>query len=427
MTKVYLHIGLPKTATTTIQKWLSTNTSTLRKAGIFAFGDVCFGHRLAIAAVDDKTQQNRKDIAGIVRRAPLNEVTNQLANVARDESIQTAIISSEYFSLADPKTVKELLSEAGLEDVSIILVLRRQDRYIESGYSQDVAGADGTTTIETPVYDPLCDWYALTRAWAEIFSPDALLLHTYEKASADGRIIERVIGSLNPKVAEVVAGNPAAQEWANASLPAELIEFKRLANRGGAPDILSFLEKAASKGIGREPFRMNSKLAKSFLDLYRDSNKKLSKEFFGRNGDLFEETDLKADNEGVDYTDKLPPEILAVLLAFHVQEIQRMQAESAGLQRWLLETTQSVNSLCGWVQADLIALKEEMNNRLAQLPERVRHEAFIGVQPLYHEVQSQADRVTSLKNMVERLEDITSPRRLMQIGWNRLTSRMRRT
>ena len=427
MTKVYLHIGLPKTATTTIQKWLSANTSTLRKAGVFAFDDVCFGHRLAIAAVDDKTREKRKDIADIVKRSSLNEVTNQLANVARDKSIQTVVISSEYFSLADPKTVKELLSEAGLEDVSIILVLRRQDRYIESGYSQDIAGAGGTATIETAVYDPLCDWYALTRAWAEVFSPDALLLHTYEKASADGRIIERVIGSLNPKIADVVANHPAGQERANASLPAELIEFKRLANRGGAPDILSFLEKAASKGIGHEPFRMSSKLAKSFLDLYRDSNKKLSKEFFGRNGDLFEETDLKADNEGVDFTDKLSSEFLAVLLAFHVQEIQRMQAESAGLQRWLLETTQSVNSLCGWVQADLIALKEEINNRLAQMPERMRHEAFIGVQPLYQEVQSQADRVTSLKNMVDRLEDITSPRRLMQIGWSRLTSRMRRT
>jgi hypothetical protein len=129
----------------------------------------------------------------------------------------------------------------------------------------------------------------------------------------------------------------------------------------------------------------------------------------------------------VDYTEKLPPEILAVLLAFHVQEIPRMQAESAGRQRWLLETTQSVNSLCGWMQADLLALKEEINNRLTHLPERVRHEALIGVEPLYREVQSQADRVTMLKNMVERLEDITSPRRLMQIGWNRLTARMRRT
>jgi hypothetical protein len=224
MTKVYLHIGLPKTGTATIQNWLTANARTLRKAGVFTFDDATFGHRLAIEAMSDETRDNRSDLNAVVNGTPLNEVTNQLANLARDKTLQAAIVSSEYFSLADPKTVKQLLFDVSLEDVSIILVLRRQDRFIEANYGQDIAKARGSNALEDPVYQPHCDWLALTRAWTEAFSPDALLLHTHEKASGDRRIVERVIGSLNDRVAMVVADTPAPAETSLSARPKLVLE-----------------------------------------------------------------------------------------------------------------------------------------------------------------------------------------------------------
>src|SRR5688572_16028359 len=138
MAKLYLHIGLPKTATTAIQEWLTANAAGLREIGVFTFDGVRFGHRLAIKGIEQHERKEQPDISRIANGTLWEEVLPQLQAAASDPAIDRIILSSEYFTLAAPNKVREMLADLSLRDVSIILVLRRQDRYIESNYSQSV-------------------------------------------------------------------------------------------------------------------------------------------------------------------------------------------------------------------------------------------------------------------------------------------------
>ena len=67
---------------------------------------------------------------------------------------------------------------------------------------------------------------------------------------------------------------------------------------------------------------MNRTLAKSFLDIQRESNWQVAEEFFGLSGDLFDESDLSSDLPDVDYSGKLTVETLAMLFALYIQDEQ---------------------------------------------------------------------------------------------------------
>jgi hypothetical protein len=62
----------------------------------------------------------------------LDEAWAALAEAARDPAISRIVLSSEYFSIAEPILAKQLLEELSLNQVTVIFVLRRQDRFIES-------------------------------------------------------------------------------------------------------------------------------------------------------------------------------------------------------------------------------------------------------------------------------------------------------
>ena len=61
----------------------------------------------------------------------MDEVRAEIEGAAGDAAIGRIVLSSEYFSIAEPLLVKWLLSQMSLSEVTVIFVLRRQDRLIE--------------------------------------------------------------------------------------------------------------------------------------------------------------------------------------------------------------------------------------------------------------------------------------------------------
>jgi hypothetical protein len=319
MTRVYLHAGLPKTGTTTIQNWLVENASRLRGRGVYTVSPSDLGHRLAVEAITSPERRAESDVRHITTW-PLDEARRELRQAAQDAAIRMIVLSSEYFSIADPAVVKRHLGDLSLADVKIILVLRRQDRLIESGYNQDVRMMGRALPIGGAVYHEAHDWDRLTTSWANVFSPENLVLRLYNESLGQGEIISFTFSGIDPLFMELSREHPPYEERSNLSLPSALIEFKRLANCAGAHDVLPLLEKACQRDLGGPPFRMAREVAKGFLDIYRESNRKVAREFFQSNGDLFDESDLEGEPTGADNTGNLPVETLAVLLALYMGE-----------------------------------------------------------------------------------------------------------
>lgn len=320
MTNVLLHAGLPKTGTTTIQNWLVENALHLRAEGIFTQSRSELTHRMAVEGVTSQERRAQADFPAIMAWR-LEEARAELAEAARDPTISRIVLSSEYFSIGEPLLVKQLLEELGLDQVTVIFVLRRQDRLIESGFNQDVKLMRVVNPIGQPAYHEGFDWDVLASSWAAIFGRENIALRLYEELElTDGGIVYQVFGPLDLSLARLAREYAPTEERSNPSLPAALIEFKRIANRVGAFDVLPLLEKAHQRGLGGPPFRMHREIAKDFLDLYRESNRTVARQFFHRDSDLFDESDLDAEMEGADFTGSLPVDTLAMLLALHLQE-----------------------------------------------------------------------------------------------------------
>ena len=104
--------------------------------------------------------------------------------------------------MADPWQTKEAFQRLGLTDVTIILTLRRQDRFVESGYAQEVLHMRHTERCPAPRgYEKKYDWHVLASRWAIAFSQKIAVL-AYDRLARGGlsvnrEIIERIGGGVS--------------------------------------------------------------------------------------------------------------------------------------------------------------------------------------------------------------------------------------
>ena len=107
----------------------------------------------------------------------------------------------------------------------------------------------------------------------------------------------------------------------NASLPADLLEFKRLANSFGEFGLDKLLHRMIESGYKGPPFRMSPEKAQEFIALYGESNERVAKEVLGYTSPLFSNYGGPGEREGVELYGKLPVETLAKVVAFLMKEL----------------------------------------------------------------------------------------------------------
>jgi hypothetical protein len=339
MKTLTLHIGLPKTGTTYIQGWLQSNRAALAAAGTWVPSRQIFAHRLAAEFINDAKRAARSDVVNI-RGAPFEAARNDLLRGLEDQRFQRAILSSEYFFEADPRQVASLGGLAPDTQVRIIIYLRRQDRIIESGYNQEVKAMGATSQIAAGAYQPKLDWLRLFESWAAVFGETNVALLNFDLASRSGDVLGefcRAAGLMPPAAGDAPA---PSDQWRNESLPANLLEFKRLANMVASTDLEDFLHQAVKAGIGGPSFRLKPEAAKAHLAFYDDGNRELARRLGRPAGDpLFPEDDLNghsagghsagSEPAGVDLTGRLPLKTVAQLLALHIQHSTEQAAAAS--------------------------------------------------------------------------------------------------
>lgn len=121
MTTLYLHIGQHKTGTTTIQHFCIANKHVLNTLGYDYDGPLGHHHKFAAELLQDKTSL----------------LDDYLLRMSKSQ-IQNHIISSEEFSKCSVHQIKMLgksILKVGI-DFKIIIYIRKQDKAIESIYTQ---------------------------------------------------------------------------------------------------------------------------------------------------------------------------------------------------------------------------------------------------------------------------------------------------
>src|ERR1700733_8242705 len=135
--QIYLHIGFPKTRTTSIQMWFSQNAATLAAHGVLYPGTGRDGQ---------ESHYGHHQLPRSLVESPLSELTVAWPEMARlrddmaNSPAQPIVISSEDFSTRLKQPEVDLLARHLADfDVRIVCYVRRQDEFIISVWSTAVA------------------------------------------------------------------------------------------------------------------------------------------------------------------------------------------------------------------------------------------------------------------------------------------------
>ena len=177
MTKIYLHIGQPKTATTTIQGFLSQNRPALIGKGWLYPRTACqylAHHVLGGMFIDqpaDWLQRQSPEKVRIKLRAEIDRT-----------GCHSVVMSSESLFIANRwKAMCDFLADF---DVHVVVFLRRQDEWIESAYQEQRKNG---ATRDSPASYLRRQYRALSYAdrlddWAQHFGRDRVIVHPFERS-----------------------------------------------------------------------------------------------------------------------------------------------------------------------------------------------------------------------------------------------------
>ena len=173
---ILIHIGTPKTGTTSLQDFLARNQAEILQQGV----------RYITAGRDSKAgREAHHPLARAIRGLGNAEIWNGIRQELSLSSSSINLLSSEGFWNCDPAMIKAELPAS--DEVKIALYLRRQDRYLQSLYKQEVVegGVKDFASWKNNMHRR-AHYLATVEQWAKAFGEKAIILRAYE--DADGTI-----------------------------------------------------------------------------------------------------------------------------------------------------------------------------------------------------------------------------------------------
>lgn len=184
---IFLHIGLHKTGTTSIQYFAATFEEKLLEVGILypkagrpdkSYGSAQYGqHKLAWYI----RQKN-----GILHNTDWVELRKEI----KDTNASIILISSEDFETLDTNQIKEVYEYLKIYDVKIILYLRNPTDFLLSAYKQRVKSGKYYKPIDVFVDESIsrCDYISLIDRWIRVFERDRIIIKRFEECAKLGLV-----------------------------------------------------------------------------------------------------------------------------------------------------------------------------------------------------------------------------------------------
>ena len=278
---VWLHIGTPKSGTSSLQKYLMQHR------------DALSAHGLAYLVSPGRNSCN--DIAiGLNRgRADLLASADVINAEIETRSEEHALISSEMFYGMSPQTLLDVMPALRDRPLKILVYLRRQDRYIESMFLQKSKNGRffGSIADYIAKFDGSgSDYAAMLADWQD-----------QEGATVVPRILEwdRLAGgSVVSDVLHLLGIRDAPAEDAedvNVSPGYHRVQLLQLATAVDIADPRKLQRRLANKYPQKPEERgaiLGVEARVAFLAQYADGNRKLADAYFEGQKTLFDESDL---------------------------------------------------------------------------------------------------------------------------------------
>lgn len=308
MKTLYLHVGTPKTATSSIQKFLTENRKVLEKYGY------CYprsqhkypgvnprrnGHFL-FGKVNENGQRCKKKEAlyykeGIQQVASAFQLYDNV--ILSDESIWYCL---SYFK----KTLLEKLKEEANRQqfqIKVIVYLRRQDAFLLSRWNQAIKqntsfaatlSCDDYFAVEQQKEEKLYAYADKLDEIAKVIGKENLIVRKFEpKSWRDGQIIHDFMHEIGLDVNEEFQ---SLEQEANLRLEKNATEIKRIVNLNNdftekeVSYFGKFLKEISNSGSKEElTVMLEKEEIVQFLKKYEMQNQRVAEEYIGDGNPLF--------------------------------------------------------------------------------------------------------------------------------------------
>lgn len=301
----YLHIGIEKTGSTTIQRYLEHNRDELLKQGHYY--PKCLGPRrgshyyIVVYCRHDDVFDDLRLNSGVTNKNELQKFRENLVKEMSQEfslvdkvnalHVSTENCHSRLLGIETIECVKDLLSP-WVEEFKVIVYLRPQHEVALSLYSTAMKlGGD----IKNPFPNVEADnhyynYYVFLKKWEKVFGKNNLLLRRFGKNYFYNQdLIDDYL-----HVTQVSKNNLFNIKKENESLSPEALEFLGQLNkylprfvdnkpayvRKNIAEVMEYVFPGNGPTASREDCEI-------FYSLFKDSNIKVAQEYFGEN-ELFE-------------------------------------------------------------------------------------------------------------------------------------------
>lgn len=252
--KIYLHIGLHKTGTTSIQVFCTRNALILENNGVlypktgrplkYRFGQ----HQLPWTIFfkeqyvpDLEWKRNLKD-------SDINSIWESLHNEINNSSARVVVISSEEFDIFNAEEIAEVGCRLSSYDITPVLFLRNHADFIESSYRTAVMHSGYSNSIEhlSENSRSRLDYFDMIQDWRKIAFNNKVIILNYDNPCIRKNAIVAFLAACIPSASNFV--DIAIREPRfNESFPAHIVEVVRyFRTKGVAEDII---QKWASQAV----------------------------------------------------------------------------------------------------------------------------------------------------------------------------------
>ncbi len=293
---IFLHIGLEKTGSTTLQAMGAANRDLLRTKGILYPSSAGSPNhtRLALYASSGATLQDVRQIAGLGPDRAFAEFQQDFPDLLRQEIEESGCarvwLSNEHLS-SRVRTPSELWRLAHLlktlaTDIRIIVYIRHQPDLLVSQYSTKIrSGNVGDVSLPRSEKDYYFNFARLLQRWSSVWGKAALEVRIFDRGLLkDGDIVKDFFGAIGVEL-DSQFQRPSLL---NQSLDSHALQFLRLFNKhvprltgaGLNPEYGQIASLLAAASSGPE-FRLPPAAMRHVAELFEPSNRLVAETYFG--------------------------------------------------------------------------------------------------------------------------------------------------
>ncbi len=299
---LYLHIGMGKTGTSSIQNFMAGNTRILWKSCSCLYPNMNKKYLLSTGFINHLFLFNNPD-----KNLKVAEV-RRAVEFCKKSSTKKLVFSAEalFESRDGPALVKELSEIPGI-DLKVIVYLRRQDSWLESAWKQWGYKTKDFVDISDYIQRRDCNWYKKIQVWEQAIGKERIIVRCYEK--------EQLPNGLIPDFLNVLGIDYHSQNWIDRKdmfigFQRDVMEILFLNKDfcfGNSDNRLqNFFDRNLDPSFKKESFKSYSFLSPAerifILKKYEATNKCIAREYLNRpDGVLFYEACPSQDEQWEPY------------------------------------------------------------------------------------------------------------------------------